>query len=182
MGRMTKVKKALDKAINEHADEVVDFTLVSDELGVLDFIAPAKEMFDAMTLVYLDDRIKSTMTAGKLYTYASTPFKGACHPEPSFMFKAGVQDGSDDLFNTDPTKHYEYEQVYAFPADTLMSWLQPPHHVSEEFPVGSIRYDLPEGFDIEALESLMDEGVDFDSLQEYLTEHGAVKVSPKEEE
>lgn len=182
MGRKTKAKTNLDKAIQQHADEIVEFTLVSDEMGVLDFIAPAKELFDSMTLVYLDDRIKDTMTAGKLYSFASAPFKGACHPNPSFMFKAGVDDGSDDLFNTDPTKDYDYEQVYVFPAPVLMSWLQPPKHVQEIFPTGAVRYDLPEGFDIEALESLMDEGVGFDALQEYLTQHGAVMVSHKEDE
>ena len=181
MGRMTKAKRALDKAIEEHADEVVDFTLVSDELGVLDFIAPAKELFDSMQLIYLDDRIKAHMTTGKLYTYASAPFKGACHPNPAFMFKAGVIDGSDDLFNTDPTQDYKYEQVYVFPSAVLMSWLQPRKPVDIET-TASIRYDLPEGFDIEALESLMDDGIGFDDLQEYLEQHGAVKVSTKEEE
>jgi len=176
MGRKTKAKSNLDKEIQRHGNEIVEFTLVSDELGVLDFVAPVKEMFDTMQLVYLDDRIKAKMTAGKLYSYASVPFKGACHPNPSFMFKAGVDDASDDLFNTDPTVPYKYEQVYVFPASVLMGWLQPPKRTMEYMTQGAIRYDLPEGFDIEALESLMDEGVGFDALQDYLTEHGAIKV------
>lgn len=179
MGRKTKAKANLDKAIQQHADEIVEFTLVSDDMGVLDFIAPAKELFDTMQLVYLDDKLKSQMTLGKLYSFAAAPFKGACHPNPSFMFKAGVDDGSDDLFNTDPDNYYGYEQVYVFPAAALMSWLQPPKYKS--LPAEAVRYDLPQGFDIEALESLMDEGVGFDALQEYLTEHGAVKVHTEEE-
>lgn len=182
MGRKTKAKASLDKAIQQHGNEIVEFTLVSDELGVLDFIAPVKEMFDTMQLVYLDDRIKEKMTLGKLYSYASAPFKGACHPNPAFMFKAGVDDSSDDLFNTDPAIPYDYEQVYVFPAPVLMSWLQPPKRIMDNLPADTIRYDLPEGFDIEALESMMQDGVGFDALQDYLTQHGAVKVSPKEEE
>ena len=97
------------------------------------------------------------------------------------MFKAGVDDSSDDLFNTDPTVRYDYEQVYVFPAPVLMSWLQPPKRVMDDLPADTIRYDLPEGFDIEALESMMQDGVGFDALQDYLTQHGAVKVSPKED-
>ena len=181
MGRKTKAKANLDRAIEQHADEIVEFTLISDEMGVLDFIAPAKELFDTMELIYLDDRIKAKMTPGKLYTYASAPFKGACHPNPSFMFKAGVDDGADDLFNTDATREYDYEQVYVFPAPVLMSWLQPPKHVESEIPVGALRYDLPEGFDIEALESLITEGCSFDDIKTYLTEHGATEVPTKED-
>lgn len=181
MGRKTKAKASLDKAIQQHADEIVEFTLISDEMGVLDFVAPAQELFDTMQLIYLDDRIKARMTTGKLYSYASAPFKGACHPNPSFMFKAGVETGSDDLFNTDSTKEYDYEQVYVFPAPVLMSWLQPPKRSDIEIPAGAIRYDLPEGFDIEALETLITEGCDFEDIKTYLTEHGATEVSTKEE-
>ena len=32
MGRKTKAKASLDKAIEKHADEIVEFTLISDEM------------------------------------------------------------------------------------------------------------------------------------------------------
>ena len=77
MGRRTEQKRKLDKGIEQHKDEVIRFSLVSDDIGVLDLTATAGELFANMELVYLPEEAEEGLTIGKLYQYAHTAFKGA---------------------------------------------------------------------------------------------------------
>ena len=171
MPKRSEQKRKLDAGIRQHKDEIVEFTLVSDEMGVLDLKTTAGELFESMQLVFLDPVLRDQMTTGKLYSFSHSNFKGACQPEPCYMFKAGVAQDADELFQLDSTKKYKHYQIYAFPMDVLTKWVQPKkkpaiHH-------GYISWDVPEGFDIEALTDFIETVPTPEELDEYLMANGA---------
>ena len=171
MGRRTISKRKLDQGIQEHKDEIVEFTLISDDIGVLDLKTTAGERFEYMQLVFIDPEIRDKMTTGKLYGDAHSNFKGACKPEPCYMFKAGVDPEHPELFQLDANKKYDHYQVYAFPMDAITKWVQPKKKYAVHH--GYISWDVPEGFDIEALTDFIETIPSPEELDEYLRANGA---------
>ena len=76
MGRRTTKKTQLDNHIQEHADDRIQFSLVSDQIGVIDLDVAIGDLFDNLTLVYIDDAMKANMKLGKMYEYSAVAFKG----------------------------------------------------------------------------------------------------------
>lgn len=171
MGRRTISKRQLDKGIQEHKDEIVEFTLISDDVGVIDLKTTAGELFENMQLVFIDPALRDLMTTGKIYGYAQSNFKGACKPEPCYMFKAGVDPEKPDLFQLDSTKKYDHYQVYAFPMDVITKWVQAKKKTAVH--TGCLSWDVPEGFDVEALTDFIETIPSPEELDEYLIANGA---------
>lgn len=171
MAKRSEQKRKLDAGIRQHKDEIVEFTVISDDIGVLDLKTTAGELFEHMRLVFLDPVLRDAMTIGKLYSFSYSQFKGACTPEPCYMFKAGIDPKQPDLFQLDSTRQYDHYQIYAFPMDVFEKWVQPKkkpavHH-------GYISWDVPEGFDIEALTDFIETVPTPEELDEYLIANGA---------
>ena len=167
----SKQKRDLDKGIRKHKNEIVEFTVLSDDLGELDIKTTAGELFENMQLVFLDPVISQAMTTGKLYSFANSNFKGDCKPEPCYMFKAGVVQDAPDLFQMDPDEDYKHYQIYAFPLDVFQTWVQPKKKV--EAHNSYVSWDVPEGFDIEALADFIETVPSAEELDEYLIANGA---------
>lgn len=161
-------KRKLDKGIQQHKDEIVEWTLVSDDLGVLDLKTTAGELFENMSLVYLDAALKANMTIGKMYTYAASAFAGDCTPHPMYMFRSGIDTSSKELFQLDPTQEYEHDQIYAFPVDAIERWIQPP----EERTITHC-WEVDKEFDVEDLADFIETHPSPEELEEYLIKHGA---------
>jgi hypothetical protein len=172
---MTK-KQQLDKNISKHADDLFAFTVISDQLGVLDLMTTVGDLFSSISLVYLDDSIKKHMKFGKLYEYSQSAFKGACEPEPMYMFKAGVDPESEDLFNFED-KPYDHTMCYAFPISKLEEWMANSEAAEEDDEEPKqpivIKYQLPEDFDMEELTDMLEEGMDPVELEKWLIDNGA---------
>ena len=171
MAKRSKQKQELDRGIKRHKDEIIEFTVMSDDLGELDVKTTAGELFENLRLVFMDPVIRDAMTTGKLYSFAHSVFKGSCEPEPCYMFKAGVEQDSDELFQLDPDKDYEHYQIYAFPLDVFTKWIQPKK--SGTIHSSYISWDVPEGFDIEALTDFIETEPTPEELDEYLRSTGA---------
>lgn len=167
----SKQKRELDKGIRKHKDEIVEFSVISDDVGVLDIRTTAGELFEHMQLVYLEPVLRDAMTVGKLYSFANSAFKGDCQPEPCYMFKAGIEPGDSELFQLDSSKEYAHYQIYAFPLDVFTKWVQPKKKVSVHS--GYVSWDVPEGFDIEALTDFIETVPTPEELDAYLVENGA---------
>lgn len=166
--KRTKEKRQLDKGIQKHKDEIIEFTLISDDLGVLDLKTTAGDLFANLTLVFLDPAVKKNMTIGKMYSYASSEFAGECQPIAKYMFRAGIDITSKELFQLDSTKEYEHDQIYAFPVDALERWIQQP----EERTVTHC-WEVEKDFDMEELADFIETNPSPEELEAYLKEHGA---------
>ena len=164
----SKEKRQLDKGIQQHKDEIIEFTLVSDDLGVLDLKTTAGDLFANMTLIYMDKDLKDGMTIGKIYPYAATEFAGDCIPVAKYMFRAGIDPQCKDLFQLDPFKDYEHDQIYAFPVDAIERWIQEP----EERSITHC-WEVDSDFDVEDLADFIETHPSPEELEEYLVDHGA---------
>ena len=172
MGRRTEQKRKLDKGIEQHKDEVIRFSLVSDDIGVLDLTATAGELFANMELVYLPEEAEEGLTIGKLYQYAHTAFKGACHPEPMCMFRAGVDPAQPEMFQLDPTQEYAHTQVYAFPIAVLLSWVTKKQPKAEQKGIATC-WEASKELDIEELADFLETSPSPEEVEAYLLKHGA---------
>ena len=179
MGRHTTQKRKLDAGIEQHKNELVSFSLVSDDVGVLDLTVTTGELFDNMELIYLPDELEECMTIGKVYQYAHTAFKGACKPEPMFMFRAGVDPDQPDLFQLDPTQDYPHTQVYAFPVAKLYSWATSVNKEEtidygdqNDWPIARC-WEANKDFDIEELADFLETSPSPEEVEDYLIKHGA---------
>lgn len=170
MGRRTTKKTQLDNHIQKHADDRIQFSLVSDQIGVIDLNAAIGDLFDNLILVYLDDSMKANMKLGKMYEYSAVAFKGACKPEPMYMFAAGVDPESEDLFNFED-REYESIMCYAFPVEKLQEWTVKAH---TQKPL-VMTYKV-EDIDIEELTDMLEEGTTPEEVDAWLREHGATPI------
>lgn len=171
--KISKQKAKVDKHIQKHADERVIFTVVSEELGVLNLDAAVGDLFDNLTLVYMDSALKEEMELGRLYDFSAVPFKGACEPAPMYMFAAGVDPTSDDLFNFDEDKDYESIMCYAFPIEKLQDWIVKP----SKKPIDKMAYQVPDNLDIQELTDLLEDGIEPKELDKWLRDHGATPLT-----
>lgn len=173
MKKLVNKKRKLDKHIEQHKDEIVEFSLVSDDLGVLDIKTTAGELFDNMSLVYMSDAVKQYMKIGKVYEYAASQFKGDCMPVPQLMFRAGIDPAASDLFQTDPTVEYEHDQIYAFPLEFITEHIQkrPVVHTTS---VAS--WEAPSDFDMEQLKDFLESAPTPDEVESYLYSNGFTKL------
>ena len=163
---MKKLKRQLDKEIQQHKDERIRFTLVDDIMGVIDLDVAAGELFDNLVMVHLDKSIKSKLTLGKIYEYSAAPFKESTEIKPMYMFASGIDPDDDEMFSFED-KPYETIALYAFPAEKLVDWAVKKHANTV------MCYELPKDFDIEELKDFLEEVEDTDEAIEWLEEHGA---------
>ena len=165
---MKKAKRKLDKDIQQHKEERIQFSLVDDTMGVIDLDVSAGEFFDNLVMVHLDESIKSKMTLGKIYEYSAQPFFSSTESEPMYMFATGVDDDSEGLFCFED-QDYDLIALYAFPADKLLKWAvkKQPRETCV------MCYELPKDFDIEELRDFLEEIDDPEEAKQWLEDHGA---------
>ena len=177
--KLAKQKFRLDKQIAKHADERMKFTLVSDSLGVVDFDVAVGDLFENLTLIYLDEAIKKNMTMGKMYEYSASAFAGACEPVPMFLFMAGIDPMSDDLFNTDPEGKYVRNMCYAFPVDKLTEWMVEKKPKTSNVEAESFIMD--KDADISDLIEMIEEGeMTPDTIRDWIISHGGRQLGKDE--